>query len=109
MTEDSPNRIWVNGIPEANNVTSIYNNAVPSRWLTSANYLVLKNLYAAYTLPQAWMQTLGLESATLSVTCENLFTTTKRTGMNPQQGFNGTMFNMMVTPRVFSVGLNVKF
>ena len=109
MTEDSPNRIWVNGIPEANNVTSIYNNAVSSRWLTSANYLVLKNLYAAYTLPQAWMQTLGLESATLSVTCENLFTTTKRTGMNPQQGFNGTMFNMMVTPRVFSVGLNVKF
>lgn len=109
MTEDSPNRIWVNGIPEVNNVTSIYNNAVSSRWLTSANYLVLKNLYAAYTLPQAWMQTLGLESATLSVTCENLFTTTKRTGMNPQQGFNGTMFNMMVTPRVFSVGLNVKF
>ena len=50
-----------------------------------------------------------IEGATVSVSCENLFTLAKRQGLNPQQTFNGTQSNSLVTPRVFSVGLNIKF
>lgn len=109
MTEDSPNRIWVGGIPQINNSLSDNNNAISSRWLTSASYLVLKNLNASYELPRKWMRALDLESATLSVMCENLFTCTKRKGMEPQQTFNGLQSNTLVSARVFSFGINVKF
>ena len=32
-----------------------------------------------------------------------------RQGMNPQMSYAGTQSNSLVTPRVFSVGLNVRF
>ncbi len=109
MTEDSPNRIDPNGLPELNSTTYNLNNATSSRFLTSANYLVLKNISLSYQLPKAWVTPLKLSSVTLSATCENLFTLTARQGMNPQQTFSGTQSNYLVTPRVFSAALNIKF
>ena len=29
--------------------------------------------------------------------------------MNPQQSFNGYQYNYLVTPRVFTIGVDVKF
>lgn len=109
MTATSPDRMWYGGIPQINSTTSKENNATSSRWLTSANYLVIKNVNLAYQLPKAWIRTLELESVRLSVTAENLATFTARRGMNPQQSFNGTQYNYLVTPRVFTIGLDVKF
>ncbi len=86
-----------------------YYNATSSRYLTSARYLILKNINLSYKLPKVWVKKLDLEDVGLSLTCENLFTSTARKGMNPQQTFNGTQYNYLVTPRVFSFGLNVKF
>ena len=109
MTATSPDRMWYGGIPQINSTTSKENNATSSRWLTSANYLVIKNVNLAYQLPKAWIRALELESVRLSVTAENLATFTARRGMNPQQSFNGTQYNYLVTPRVFTIGLDVKF
>lgn len=109
MTEDSPNRIWRNGIPQMNSYTASDNNAVSSRWLTNANYLVLKNLYMSYDLPKQWVRAAMLEGVRLNLSCENLFTATKRRGMNPQQSIDGYQYNYLVTPRVFTVGLDIKF
>ena len=109
MTEESANRIDANGIPQINNKLSSYNNAESSRWLVSASYLVLKNLYASYALPKAWTKTVGMQDVRLNLSCENLFTVTKRRGMNPQQSFGGSQLNYLVTPRVFTVGIDVKF
>ena len=79
------------------------------RWLVSASYLVLKNLYASYSLPKAWVKAAGMQGVSFSVACENLFTLTKRQGMNPQQNFTGVQNNYLVAPRVVSVGIDVKF
>ena len=108
MTETSPDRIKKDGIPELNYKTYSTNNAASSRWLTSADYLVLKNLTLSYQLPKNWVKKFDLQNVGLSVSCENLFTLTARQGMNPQQSMSGTQSNYLVTPRVFSVGLNVK-
>lgn len=108
MSETSEDRLDPNGIPQINNSLSTYNNAASSRWLTKSNYLVLKNITLSYLLPKAWMKSLGLQQAGVSVTCENLFTITARRGMNPQQSFGGSQSNYLVTPRVFTVGVNVK-
>ena len=104
-----------NGIPQFNHgpliktgLTADLNNT-SSRWLTSASYLVLKNINLTYQLPKSLVRSIDLEGIALTVACENLVTWTSRKGMNPQQSFNGTQNNYLVTPRVFSVGLNVKF
>jgi len=45
----------------------------------------------------------------LTLGVENLATFTKRQGMNPQQTFNGVLYNTYVTPRTFTLGVNVAF
>ncbi|MDE5875191.1 MAG: SusC/RagA family TonB-linked outer membrane protein, partial [Muribaculaceae bacterium] len=42
-------------IPQVNAQNTANNNAGSSRWLTSKNYLALKNLNISYDLPSAWM------------------------------------------------------
>lgn len=101
--------IWSGTVPLVNYDVSNYYNATSSRFLVSARYLCLKNINLSYKLPKFLVKKLDLEDVALSMTCENLFTATARKGMNPQQSYDGTQYNYLVTPRVFSVGLNVKF
>ena len=105
-----------NGIPQLNNAALIPGtslqadlNSTSSRWLTSASYLILKNLNLSYDLPKSLVRKIDLQGLAVTLACENLFTKTARKGMNPQETYNGTQSNTFVTPRVFTVGLNVKF
>jgi hypothetical protein len=105
-----------NGIPQLNNAALIPGtslqpdlNATSSRWLTSARYLILKNLNLSYELPKNLVRKIDLDAVAVTIACENLFSLTARKGMNPQENYNGTQSNRFVTPRVFTVGLNVKF
>lgn len=109
MTETSPDRIKKDGIPELNYKTYSTNNAgTSSRWLTSGDYLVMKNITLSYQLPKNWVKRFDLQNVGLSVSCENLFTLAARQGMNPQQSIAGTQKNYLVTPRVFSIGVQIK-
>ena len=99
----------LNSSPSLNKSVTANLYTTSSRFLTSASYLVLKNVNLSYELPKSFVRKATLEGVTLTVTCENLFSLTSRKGMNPQQSFNGTQYNYMVTPRVFSVGANIKF
>ena len=109
MTETSANRIDPNGIPEINSVHSNYNNATSSRWLTSADYLIFKNLSLSYQFPRKFAQKLTLQGIGLTAACENLFTLTARQGMNPQQSYSGGQSNYLVTPRVYTIALKLNF
>ncbi len=110
------NAVDPNGIPQFNSATKIPGtnlaadlNSTSSRWLTSASYLVLKNINLTYQLPKKLVRKIDLDGVAVTVACENVFTKTARKGMNPQENFSGTQSRTFVTPRVFSVGLNVKF
>ena len=109
MTETSPDRIDPNGIPEINSLNDTYNNATSSRWLTSSDYLILKNVALSYQFPRAFAQRLTLSGISLTAACENLFTLTARQGMNPQQSYSGSQSNYLVTPRVYTVALKLNF
>lgn len=98
-----------NGTPVLDNNLSSDNNTTSSRWLQDASYLCFKNLNIGYSLPKKWVKKADLSAVNINVTFENLFTAATLQGMNPQQSYNGTQYNYFVTPRVFSVGLNVKF
>ncbi len=109
MTLDSPNRIDKNGTPVIDFSRSQYTNATTSRFLKDASYLVLKNINLSYAFPKSTLKKVDLSSVTLNCTIENLVTLTSLKGMNPQQAYSGISDNMMVTPRVFSMGLSVQF
>ncbi|MBQ9184771.1 MAG: SusC/RagA family TonB-linked outer membrane protein [Bacteroidales bacterium] len=109
MAEDDPNRIDPNGIPVINSTLNNYNYGSSSQMLCSSNYLTLKNITLSYQLPRSIAQKLTMQSITLSASCENLFVKAHRQGLDPQQSFAGSQTNYLVTPRVFSAALNVKF
>ena len=109
MTATSPNRIWRDGVPVIDNGLSSYNNALSDRFLTSARYLVMKNITLSYDLPLSWISKFDLTGLQVKVGCENLFTATSRKGINPQYGFSGTQDATYTTARIFNVGLTVKF
>ncbi len=108
MTEESANRLKADGTPRIN-YNDQYNNAASDRWLISRNYFVVKNINLSYALPRQWVRSLDLDQIRINASIENLATFTKRQGMNPQQTLGGYQYNQLVTPRVFSVGVNVKF
>lgn len=108
MSENSADRIRENGIPQINSTMSSNNNSASSRWLVSSDYLVVKNITLSYRLPSSFVKRLELQEVSMSANCENLWTFTARQGMNPQQSFGGSQYNYLVTPRVLSVGINIK-
>ena len=109
MTETSGNRIDTKGIPVLDFNRSTDNNDTSDRWLTSASYLIFKNVTLGYTLPRNIVSGWGLSGVTLNAGIENLFTMTKRKGLNPQQSFTGNMDDTYVPARVFNFGLTVNF
>lgn len=108
MTEDALNRLDPNGIPVVNSDLSGQNNAESSRFLIDGSYLWVKNISASYSFPQAIVRKLDLQSISLSFNLENVACLTKRQGMNPQQSFTGLSEDILVAPRIFSLGLTVK-
>lgn len=110
MTADSKNRIDPNGIPQVNTYNYTYSDAGgTTRWLTSSNWLVFKNLNVSYDLPRKWVTPLQLQNINLGVSIDNLFTSTRRRGLNPQQSYSGSQTQSYVTARVFSFQLGVRF
>jgi len=105
------NRIDADGTPQMNYNRSSKNNATSDRWLTSANYLVMKNISLSYNLPKSWLNSLGgvVSGVTLTAGVENLFTLTARQGLNPQYNFTGGYDETYVTARVYNFGLSVNF
>lgn len=97
-------------MPQANTYLGMYSTTGWStRFLTSSDYLVFKNLNVSYELPRKWTAPLQLKSLNVGVSIDNLFTLTKRTGMNPQQSFSGTQGTTFVTARVYSFQLTARF
>ncbi|KAB5489482.1 MULTISPECIES: SusC/RagA family TonB-linked outer membrane protein [Flagellimonas] len=80
------------------------------RFLTDASFWALKNVNIGYSFGDNIVEQLGVDNLRLSVTGENLFLNSKRTGLNPQYNLAGTPSGNDYNPaRIISVGLNVAF
>lgn len=107
MTDTSSDRINPNGTPAINFSNSNNNNASSNRFLQNGSYFVVKNITLRYEMPSDLIEKLSVNSLNITAGVENLATFTKLRGMNPQQSFAGSSQNAFVTPRVFTVGLNI--
>ncbi len=84
-------------------------NTASDRWLVSSSFIALRQLNLSYELPSNFISSLGLSGARVYANGENLFTSTKRKGMDVNQNFNGTSQNRFTPSRIISMGVNVTF
>jgi len=109
MTEDSPNRIDPEAKPVVNSNYSSNSNATSTQWLISSSYFIIKNLKLTYNLRKKVCKSMNIRGASVSLTGENLATFAARNGMNPQQTTSGIHGNVLVTPRIVTIDLGIKF
>ena len=80
------------------------------RFLTSASYLTLQNVTIGYTLPTAWTHKIGLQRVRLYAVGDNLWTWSKRQGLDPRQSLTGENTNTYYSSiRTVSGGITVTF
>ena len=81
-----------------------------TRFLTDASFWTLRNINLGYTFNKSLLNKMGIDGLRLSVTGENLFIKSARTGLDPQYNLAGTPAGNDFNPsRIFSVGLNLTF
>ncbi|MAC63521.1 MAG: SusC/RagA family protein [Flavobacteriaceae bacterium] len=88
---------------------SVNNAAKSDFYIYDAQYLRIKNLQIGYTLPDAAVHNIGLESTRLYLTGLNLltFSPLNDLGVDPESvGSSGRVYPVT---RVFSLGLNINF
>ena len=80
------------------------------RWLTDASYLTLGNITLGYTLPKNLLKKAQIESLRVYVVADNIYTWSKRQGLDPRQDLTGGSNAQMYSPiRTFSAGVNLTF
>ncbi|MCX2454258.1 SusC/RagA family TonB-linked outer membrane protein [Pedobacter sp. PLR] len=74
-------------------------------YLVDADFIKLKNIQLAYSLPGNALKFLGISALSVNVTGQNIFVITKYKGMDPETQQSGGM----PPTRVFTMGLNCTF
>ncbi|PQV45717.1 TonB-linked SusC/RagA family outer membrane protein [Jejuia pallidilutea] len=81
-----------------------------TRFLTDASFFSLRNVSLGYTLSRSVSEQIGVNNLRISLTGENLFINTERSGLNPQFSLAGTSAGNSFNPsRIISVGVNASF
>ncbi|MFD0763560.1 TonB-dependent receptor [Mucilaginibacter lutimaris] len=103
----------ITNIPKAV-ADDVTNTRISSRFIENGSYLRLKSATIGYSFSQAITQKLGIQKLGLYVTGENIFTSSKYSGFDPEvsafggrNGVSGIDFGTYPQVRAFIVGLNV--
>ena len=84
-------------------------NGNSSRFYEKGDYLALRELTLNYNLPKSWLSTIGINSASINITGENLFYFTKYSGASPEPVAGGCDMGRYPTPKTLLFGLSVTF
>ena len=79
------------------------------RYLIDASYFAIKNITLSYTLPQLWVNKIGLGAVRVFTSMDNVALFTHLDGMDPQYNFGGGTDYDYVPNKTVTVGLEVKF
>ncbi len=85
------------------------NNRISDRFVENGSYLRLKTISLSYNFPLQWMKIFSVESARLTLSCENVATITGYSGFDPEVGINGIDLSSYPVSRTFNIGFNVNF
>ena len=100
----------ITNIPRLQNGSVDLVKSQSTRFLTDASFWTLKNVNLGYSFDNTIAEKLGVDNLRLSVTGENLYLKSKRTGLDPQYSVSGIAEGNDFSPaRIISFGLNVSF
>ena len=88
-----------------------------SRFIEDGSFLRIKNITLSYNFKKDWIKKVGMKSAKLYATVQNLFTFTNYFGMDPEVNYYGGSSNIIIgtdfftypQSRTFLVGLSLVF
>lgn len=80
-----------------------------TRFIEDGSYLRLKTVSIGYTLPKRLMKKIGMSTARLYLTGQNLLTLTNYSGFDPEVGLDGFDMGTYPVTRSCSLGINVNF
>lgn len=93
---------------EAGNVDLVQSQS--DRFITDASFVAIRNASLGYRFSPSVLEKLGLSSLRVSLTGENLFLSSERSGLDPQYNLAGTAPGDDFVPgRSVSLGLNLSF
>ncbi len=102
-------------IPRATELDPNNNNRISSRFIEDGSYLRVKNVTLSYRLDQSLASRLGVRSARVFLTGQNLLTFTNYGGMDPEVNYAGQSTLVMGTDffthpqvRTVSLGINIE-
>ncbi len=85
-------------------------NATSTRFLVKSDYLALNNVRLGYSLPKAWVESLGLNSIDVWASGDNLFLLSERKGFNPASSVTGNSSSYRYQPMSsVTLGTRIKF
>ncbi len=102
-------------IPRATELDPNNNNRISSRFIEDGSYLRVKNVTLSYRLDRNLASRLGMRSARVFLTGQNLLTFTNYSGMDPEVNYAGQSTLVMGTDffthpqvRTVSLGINIE-
>ena len=114
--DESTHAIATHPKPKFNGIKN--SNAATSRYLEDGSYLRLKNVTLGYTLPSSLLKRINMKDCRVFVSCDNLLTLTKFSGVDPEVNISGNLesnppagtYNSNYPKyRYYSLGVNLKF
>jgi len=73
-----------------------------SRFIEDGSFLRIKNITLSYNFRKDWIKKIGMKSAKLSATIQNLYTFTNYTGMDPEVNYYGGSSNIIIGTDFFT-------
>ena len=100
--------------PRVSFVDSNNNRRASDRYIEDGSYLRIKNIQLGYTFPQSFAEQIGFDEIRAYTQVKNALTITEYSGYDPEIS-NGGVLNTGIDigtypqPRIWSMGLNIKF
>jgi len=103
-----------NSEPRVSFVDSNNNRRASDRYIEDGSYIRIKNIQLGYTFPESFTNQIGFDEIRAYTQVKNLLTLTEYSGYDPEIS-NGGVLNTGIDigtypqPRIWSMGLNIKF
>lgn len=99
----------ITNVPGMNSIGGNESNGASTRWLVSSDFISFRQATLGYTFSSDVLEKTGVSALKLFINAENIWSSVKRQGMEPNQAFSGTTSNRYTPARVISAGMNLSF
>lgn len=102
-----PGDTGVNPKPVAGNASN--SNGSSTRWLENGGYFRIKDITLSYMLPRTWLNKIGIASAKVYASGQNVYTFHKVNFWDPERGVNGMGAGIYPVTKTWALGVEVSF